>query len=630
MIKKYRIGQAIFTDAVVKDIDIERELPTIVNIKNKKISFDLAKDDIVYGLGQSVRGINKRGYIYKSHCSDDPIHTEEKSSLYGAHNFIMIDSKIKFALFIDTPSDVVFDIGFKNKDIVNIEFEYNDYDLYIIEAKSLVEIIKEFRELIGKSYMAPKWGFGYGQSRWSYFTKEEVREVIKKHRENNIPLDSVYLDIDYMDEYKDFTIDNDKFSDFENFVKEMQKENIHLIPIIDAGVKIQKNYDICEEGIKNNYFCKKEDGSDIVCGVWPGDVHFPDFLNRETRKWFGEKYQYLIDKGIDGFWNDMNEPAIFYTKDRLDSVFNKLEEYKKINLDIHKFFEFKDTVTTLSNNKEDYKLFYHNYNGKKYRHDIVHNLYGFNMTKAAGEYFKTLNKDFLMFSRASYIGAHRYGGIWQGDNSSWWSHLKLSIDMSMSLNMVGFVFNGADIGGFGSNVSEDLMLRWLEFAIFTPLMRNHSALGTRRQEVYQFSNMEDMKNIIRIRYSILDYVYNETKKAVENNTMYLRPLAFDYPEDKQTKKVEGQLLVGDSIMIAPIYEANSSGRYVYLPEEMKMLKLKSPENIEEEVLEKGHHYINVELNEVLIFVRKNKSFTLIKGGENVNKIDNQILRTYSF
>ncbi len=610
MIKRYILGEPIYTGAVVRDIKAESVLCEIFEFYENGFKFDIDKDDIVYGLGQAVRGLNKRGYIYQSKCSDDPVHIENKYSLYGAHNFFIIYGKKNFGVFVDTPSKVSFDMAFTSTDELKVDLEYSDYNLYIIEASTLTEIVQEFRQLIGKSYMPPKWAFGYGQSRWSYYNSDEVREVVKIHKENDIPLDMVYLDIDYMKDYKDFTINEDLFPDFENFVKEMKTEGIRLIPIIDAGVKIEKGYDVYEEGVANNYFCKKADGSDIICGVWPGEVHFPDFLNSDARKWFGNKYDFLISKGIEGFWNDMNEPAIFYTKDRLESVFDEIDKYRDMNLDIYKFFEFKDTVANLSNNEEDYKTFYHNYDGKKYRHDIVHNLYGYNMTRAAGEYFDSLDKEILMFSRSSYIGAHRYGGIWQGDNCSWWSHIELNMYMTMSLNMAGFLYTGADIGGFGDNCSPDLMLRWLEFGIFTPLMRNHSALGTRRQEVYQFDNMSDMREIIKIRYVLMDYIYNAFKKAVDNNTMYMRPLSFDYSNDIAARRIEDQILVGDSIMIAPVYKQNALGRMVYLPETMKMLKLRSVHDIEEKVLEKGYHYIDVALNEVLIFIRNGETLSL--------------------
>lgn len=630
MIRKYRIGEPIPTDAPVKVLPIEASLPDMPVIKGNTLTCPLKEADIVYGLGEALHGINKRGHIYESKCSDEPNHWEDKTSLYGAHNFLLISGEKLLGIFIDTPGIVNFDVGFTSCSELNITFEYPDYDLYLIEGDTEVSIIREFRELIGESYVPPKWAFGYGQSRWSYNTTDEVREVVNKYKENYFPIDSVYLDIDYMEKYKDFTINEETFPDFESFVSEMKNENIHIVPIIDAGVKIEEGYNIYEEGVKNSYFCKKEDGSNLICGVWPGDVHFPDFLNEDARKWFGSHYDFLISKGIDGFWNDMNEPAIFYAKDRLNAIADDLNAKAKIGITAEDVLEIKPRVNTLENNREDYKTFYHNYKGKTYRHDRVHNLYGFNMTRAAGEYFSTLDKDILMFSRASYIGAHRYGGIWQGDNNSCWSHLKLNMDMTQSLNMAGFLFTGADVGGFSGHASEELVLRWLEFAVFTPLFRNHSAIDTRRQELYEFDNMADTRNILGIRYGLINYIYDEVVKAAKNNTMYMRPLAFDYRDDTQARRVDDQILVGESIMIAPVYTANTLGRYMYLPEKMKMLRLKSLTDIKEEVIEKGHHYIDVATNELLIFIRKGKSLELTKGGMNVNEAEKAEKMVFGF
>src|SRR5699024_9982413 len=205
-------------------------------------------------------------------------------------------------------------------------------------------------------------------------------------------------------------------------------------------------------------------------------------------------------------------------------------------------FSFTNLVQSLSNNTEDYKEFYHEFHGERVRDDRVHNLFGFNMTRAAGEAFERLvpEKRILMFSRSSYIGMHRYGGIWRGDSRSWWSHLLLSIKMMPSLNMCGFLYTGADLGGFGADTTEDLLLRWLAFGIFTPLMRNHSAMGTRRQEVYQFDRIEGFRHIIGLRYRLIPYLYSEYMKAAVRDEMMFRPLAFDYPEDRYALDVEDQ------------------------------------------------------------------------------------------
>ncbi len=633
MVKKFTLGNPFNTEAVVKPIaGSEGILPYLNREKAGVFSYQMGEKDIVYGLGQNARGINKRGWIYESRCSDEPFHTESKRSLYAAHNFIIVQGEELFGLFIDYPGILTFDIGYTKPDELVITASEEDMDIYVIDGTSPYDIVKQFRGLIGRSYIPPKWAFGYTQSRWSYMNEEEVREVVRGHRENHIPLDGVYLDIDYMERFKDFTVDEQTFPDFADFVEEMKQEGVRLIPIIDAGVKMEDGYSVYEEGREKGYFCKNEDGSQFVAGVWPGRVGFPDFLNKEARDWFGDCYKVLLDQGIEGFWNDMNEPAIFYSEEHLQEVFDKIDEYKNMNLDVNTFFEFQQEVAGLSNSDGDLKRFYHEVDGESIRHDKVHNLYGYNMTRAAGEAFERLEPDkrILMFSRSSYIGMHRYGGIWTGDNLSWWSHILLNLKMMPSLNMCGILYTGADIGGFGDNTTEDLMLRWLALGIFTPLLRNHSARGTREQEVYQFEQTDAFRNIIGLRYGLLPYLYSEFMKAAINDDMYFLPLAFVYPEDERAVRTEDQLFVGKNVMIAPVYEQNADGRYVYLPEEMKMIKFRSLADREEIVLERGHHYIEIALDEVVIFIRPDGIIPCSTGGETVAEIDEDNLFCLEF
>lgn len=458
MIRKYRFGNPLNTEAVVEEHPIEQgKLPRVEVKEGEKISFMMTKDAPVYGLGEQVRGINKRGWIYISNCTDDPNHREDTRSLYAAHNFLLFAEKEPFGIFLDHPGKVTFDIGYTQQDTAVITMESWDMDVYFIDGKDLKDIVHQFRHMIGRSYIPPKWAFGFGQSRWGYKSEDDVREVERRYRELGIPLDSIYLDIDYMERFKDFTVNEETFPDFPEFVKEMQEKHIHLVPIIDAGVKIEEGYQVYEEGMEKGYFCKDEDGKEFVAAVWPGRVHFPDMLNPEARRWFGLKYKFLLDQGIDGFWNDMNEPSIFYSEKRLEKVFDELESFRGKNQDLMTHFRFKGLVMELANNPEDYRSFYHNFNGEgtPVRHDKVHNLYGYNMTRAAGDAFEELEPDkrILMFSRSSYIGMHRYGGIWQGDNLSWWSHLLLNIKMMPSLNMCGFLYTGADLCGFGADTT---------------------------------------------------------------------------------------------------------------------------------------------------------------------------------
>ena len=594
----------------------------------------MSDGDVVYGLGENVRGINKRGWVYESKCSDDPNHTESKRSLYGAHNFIIIadadNPAASKGLFIDYPGRVIFDIGYLDKNELVITVCSGNFTAYVVSPamdgadgsdNHLYSIVRQFRHIIGKSYVPPRWAFGYQQCRWSYMSADEVCGVVDSYRKRNIPIDAVYLDIDYMERYKDFTVNKETFPDFADFVKKMREKHIHLVPIIDAGVKIEDGYDTYEEGRKNGYFCKEADGEDFVAGVWPGRVHFPDVLNEDARRWFGHGYKVLLDAGIDGFWNDMNEPAIFYSEKHLKEVFDKIDDYKGKNLDIQSFFEFKGMVEGVANSLGDYERFYHRAtqpDGEAVvRHDHVHNLYGFNMTRAASESFKELapDKDILMFSRASYIGMHRYGGIWTGDNHAWWSHILLSLKMLPSLNMCGFMYVGSDVGGFNDNTTEELLMRWMGLAVFVPLMRNHAAAGTRYQELYRFTDTDTFKNIVTMRYALIPYLWEAYRRAVEQDTLMYRPLGFEHPEDKVAVATEDQLYVGEDIMICPVYTQNAVGRYVYLPEPMTMVRMKSADEYELEKYEAGHYFVEIPAQEIVFFIRDGHRIPLYKSAE---------------
>lgn len=637
MITKYTYGNPFQTDAVVQKLEVQNgDVPYFTVVKTEEqlqFEYTLENEEKVYGLGENVRGINKRGWIYKSCCADEPNHVEDRTSLYASHNFLVLDGgKEQFGVFFDYPGIITFDVGYTHLNELKITLSEPDADVYVMTGESILDIVKQFRQLIGRSYIPPKWAFGYQQSRWGYMNEDDIREVVKGHREKKIPLESIYMDIDYMERFKDFTVNQERFPDFPEFVKEMKAQHIHLVPIIDAGVKVEEGYDVYEEGIEKGYFCKKENGEYFVAGVWPGKVHFPDVLNKEAREWFGNKYQVLLDQGIEGFWNDMNEPSIFFAQDRMDETFDKIAELKDKNLDLDTFQQFTDLVGSLANNTDDFKKFYHNVDGKMMRHDKVHNLFGYNMTRAAGEAFERLSpeKRILMFSRSSYIGMHRYGGIWTGDNKSWWNHLLLNLRMMPSLNMVGILYTGADIGGFGADATEDLVMRWTQLAMFSPLMRNHSAMGTREQEVYRFDHVEEFRKIINIRYGLLAYIYSEYMKSALNSEMYFKPLSFVYTDDEFASQVEDQLLVGDSLMIAPVYNQNAKGRYVYLPEEIAMLRFRGVDDYDTEILPAGHHYVEAGLFEMLVFVRPDKILVLTDGGEYADEVDCDHVKALAF
>lgn len=636
MIQRFSFGHPFPTQSVVLTLPAESGPVPFLTPDGSGWRFTLSEQAAVYGLGEMPRGINKRGWHYITNNTDESRHSEDKLSFYGAHNFLLVrDGSTCFGLFVDFPGKVYYDIGYTRHDLFSFHTETPDYDLYLLSGGNENAICKEFRTLIGRSYIPPRWAFGLAQSRWGYKTEEDVREVARQYKEHDLPLDMICMDIEYMQDYADFTVNKERFPDLAKLSADLKAQGIRLVPIIDAGVRIDPNDPTCTEGLEKGYFCKKADGTPFVAAVWPGKAYFADFLRPEVREWFGHKYKALTDCGIEGFWNDMNEPSLFYSPERLRAFLNDMAALReKDNIEQEEFFpRVVGGAMGLMNSPADYASFYHEVDGQKVRHDQVHNLYGGSMTRAAGEAFADLRpgQRTLLYSRSSFIGSHRYSGIWLGDNNSSWAQLLANIQMMPSVQMCGFLYSGADLCGFSSDTTPDLALRWLEFGLLTPLMRNHSAVGTRMQEYYRFPEvLPAVRNMIRLRYALLPYLYSEFMKAALENTSYFRPLAFDYPDDPDAREVEDQLLLGEGLMAAPVYVQNAHGRHVYLPEPMKLLRLRAVDDYDEEILPAGHHYIRCALDEVLLFLRPGHIVPVAQPANNTSELDDASLTLWSF
>ena len=636
MIQRFSFGHPFPAQSVVLSLPAESGPVPFLTPDDSGWRFTLSEQAAVYGLGEMPRGINKRGWHYITNNTDESRHSEDKLSFYGAHNFLLVrDGSTCFGLFVDFPGKVYYDIGYTRHDLFSFHTETPDYDLYLLSGGNENAICKEFRTLIGRSYIPPRWAFGLAQSRWGYKTEEDVREVARQYKEHDLPLDMICMDIEYMQDYADFTVNKERFPDLAKLSADLKAQGIRLVPIIDAGVRIDPNDPTCTEGLEKGYFCKKADGTPFVAAVWPGKAYFADFLRPEVREWFGHKYKALTDCGIEGFWNDMNEPSLFYSPERLRAFLNDMAALReKDNIEQEEFFpRVVGGAMGLMNSPADYASFYHEVDGQKVRHDQVHNLYGGSMTRAAGEAFADLRpgQRTLLYSRSSFIGSHRYGGIWLGDNNSSWAQLLANIQMMPSVQMCGFLYSGADLCGFSSDTTPDLALRWLEFGLLTPLMRNHSAVGTRMQEYYRFPEvLPAVRNMIRLRYALLPYLYSEFMKAALENTSYFRPLAFDYPDDPDAREVEDQLLLGEGLMAAPVYVQNAHGRHVYLPEPMKLLRLRAVDDYDEEILPAGHHYIRCALDEVLLFLRPGHIVPVAQPANNTSELDDASLTLWSF
>lgn len=284
MIQRFVIGKPFPTESVVLDLPAETGPVPYLTPDGDGWQYVMQEKDIVYGLGEMPRGLNKRGWHYETNNTDESEHGENRLSYYAAHNFLLIspaDGSECIGIFVDFPGKVSYDIGYTRHDTLRFATAEPNYALCLITAPTAAAVAKEFRQLIGPSYIPPKWAFGLAQSRFGYKTEADIREVAAQYKANGLPLDMICMDIDYMQSYADFTIDKARFPDLGKLAADLKAEGIRLVPIIDAGIRCDDNDPVCREGLEKGYFCTKEDGTPFVAAVWPGKAYFTDFLRPE-------------------------------------------------------------------------------------------------------------------------------------------------------------------------------------------------------------------------------------------------------------------------------------------------------------------------------------------------------------
>ena len=598
VVYKIKVGNAFSSNAFHGEFKVLESHGRIEakEVKNGyQIDISLAPEDRVFGLGESTGSMNKRGRVIVSFNSDNGRHEDDTYSLYSSHNFLLIDGVRPLGLFFDSASRLIFDIGHGDKSLLSVKSD-KGVDVYLIEGDDPLSITREFLSHLQTSYVPPLWGLGYGQSRFSYFSEKEVKKVARKYRRHNLPLDYICLDIHYMDKFEDFTFTSSRFPDPKGMGDSLlELYGVHIVPIVDAGIKIAPGSKAYEEGISGGYFCLKEDNTPFKAAVWPGYTHFVDFLKPGASDYFGRLFDFYEERGMSGYWLDMNEPSIFHSE-----LTEKAPKSQKK--------ESGDPYWEGNGFLSDYKSFYHYSESGPINHYDVHNLYGGLLSKAVYEHLCSKNgKRPMIFGRSTYIGSHCYGGIWTGDNHSDFAHLSLNVHMMPGLNMAGFLFSGADTGGFGGDCDRELALRWHQFSLFTPLFRNHSAIFTRRQECYSYRGKRDFRTVLSARYRLLPYLYSELLKCALNHDMLIKPLEFVFHDDKAAKGIEDELIVGDSILICPVLERGAKGRDVYLPVDMTLVRFDGKE-FSLTPWQKGKRYLPYSKKEVCFFLLPGKSF----------------------
>lgn len=460
-----------------------------------------------FGLGDKTGGMDRRGKSFVDWNTDAFGFSPSDDPIYKSIPFFIGVGGAggSYGIFLDNTWRTWFDFGHKEDGVLAFGGPDGPIDYYLIAGPSTADVVRRYTDLTGKSPLAPKWALGYQQSRYSYMSADELRDVAARLRSDRIPTDVLWLDIDFQDRNRPFTINAQTFPNMKGLIQDMGAKGFKVVTITDLHVAraAGEGYAPYDSGIARNAFVHNPDGSVFVGPVWPGPSVFPDFTDAKVRDWWGGLFKKEAADGVAGAWNDMNEPSVFNTPTKtmpLDTVHHIASD------------DFASRTAT---------------------HAEMHNVYGMQNTRATFEGLRKLKPDerpFVM-TRASYAGGQRYSVTWTGDNSATWEHLKLSVQQIINLGLSGFAYTGADVSGFAGGPSPDLLTRWFEIGAFYPVFRDHSAKDMPRVEPWVDGpeHLAIRRRFVEERYKLMPYLYGLAEQNARTGDPILRPVFYDYP-----------------------------------------------------------------------------------------------------
>lgn len=484
------------------------------------------------GLGEKTGPFDRKGKGYTDWNTDAYAYSEDRDPIYSTIPFyIGVHHDVSYGIFLDNTWQTDFNFGASNNRFSSFGARGGEMNYYFIYHSTLAGIITSYTSLTGRMKLPPLWSLGYQQNRYSYYPETEVYRIAQTLREKKIPADGITLDIHYMDHYKVFTWDKERFPNPKQMTEKLNNMGFKLTVIVDPGVKVEKGYAAYESGLKNNVFIKYPDSTNYTGEVWPGWCNFPDFTSQKTRDWWGDQIKKYADDGVSGLWNDMNE------------------------------------ISTWGAKMPDNVLF--SFEGRTASHLEAHNIYGFNMVRASYEGAKkAFGKRPFILTRSGYAGFQRYAAMWTGDNVATDEHMLLGVCLLNSLGLSGVPFTGMDIGGFTGNASVPLYERWIQLGAFNPYFRNHTAVNTRSSEPWTYGEeaLEIARNFINLRYKLMPYLYSTFYEATQDGLPVMRSLAINYAHDENiySSDFENQYLFGHAFLVAPFASGLQYGK-VYFP-----------------------------------------------------------------
>lgn len=492
-------------------------------------------DEHFFGLGDRTGPLDRRNEAFTLWNTDANTFQESTDPLYKAIPFFLtFNAGRSLGVLMDNTWRTSFDFGKELSNTYSFGAANGPVDYYLMYGPTPKQVVESYAWLTGKPPLPPLWMLGFQQSRYSYYPQARVMEVANRFRADHIPADALYLDIDYQDRNRPFTVDRKLFPDFEGMIKQLKEKNFHLVLITDLHIANapNQNYAPYDSGMAGDHFVKNPDGSVFTGIVWPGASVFPDFTQQQTREWWGTLYKDFVKDGAAGFWNDMNEPSVFNspTKTIPEDVIHRIDEPGFA----------KRTAT----------------------HAEIHDVFGMQNSRATYEGLLKLDPNTRPFvlTRATYAGGQRYAATWTGDNSSTWNHLRLTTPMIENLGLSGFAFTGADVGGFVGTPMTDLLTKWIEVASFQPIDRDHTEKGSGDQEPWVGGPAQEAirKRFIEERYRLLPYFYTLADETSRTGLPMVRPLFLEFPEATPDRhpididaEASNEFLLGGDLLIAP-------------------------------------------------------------------------------
>jgi alpha-glucosidase len=516
----------------------EPTLPMAWDGERIRVWKKMPAEESYYGLGDKPGPMDRRNRAFTMWNSDVFGWGESTDPLYKDIPFFMgLRKGTAYGVFFDNTYRSSFDFGKESPDYFSFGAEGGELNYYFFAGPEPKKVVEEYTALVGRTPLPPLWSLGYQQSRYSYYPEARVREIANLLREKKIPADVIYLDIDYQQGNAPFTINRERFPHFEQMIADLRAQGFHVITITDLHIKKDPGHGYApyDSGIKNDVFVKNPDGSIYVGIVWPGESVFPDFTLSRAREWWGGLYKDFLGMGVSGFWNDMNEPALFQRADK--------------------------TMPLGTRHRLD--------DGTSLDHRAIHNVFGMENARATYEGLRKLKSDERPFvlTRAAYSGTQRYAATWTGDNSSTWNHLNMSTPMLLSLGLCGYALAGDDIGGFAGSPSADLLTRWFEVGAFNLIYRDHTGSGTADQEPWVHGPRHEAirRRYVELRYKLLPYIYTGIEDTTRTGLPFMRPVFLDYPQAEGFYGNNRDFLFGGDFFVAPVVTEMVDPEDVQLP-----------------------------------------------------------------